>query len=260
MPLTTAGTLLRYVAARCGGGTRSKRERPVMGECGSTGKTASIMRAARHTLALYALVVLIVEAGLLTATKLTEGTSQTVLIIGMVIVLVLVVAVAGWRYTKPQDDVPSEVAALWTGEDIPLPSPFAQSWIGTWNCRWSFRTPDGKLRPYVHDRISIESADHKTGKVTGRGLSAYASGETYLVHGRLSKRRLAHFFYSSPAPRFGLSGMVILRMAPVGGVGGWWLGVGRDGGDVGGEVTWTRAEHDPDKEFQPQVYAVRGER
>jgi hypothetical protein len=215
------------------------------------------MRAAKHTLALYALVVLTVEAGLLTATKLTEGTSQTVLIIGMVTVLALVVAVAGWRYTKPQDDVPSEVAALWTDEDIPLPSPLTQSWIGTWNCRWSFRAANGKLRPYVDDRVSIESVDQKTGKVTGRGLSAYACGETYAIHGRASRRRLAHFFYSSPAPRFGLSGMVILRMTPVGEVRGWWLGAGRDGGDVGGEITWTRAEHDHDKEFHPQVYPMQ---
>ena len=54
----------------------------------------------------------------------------------------------------------------------------------------------------------------------------------------------------------GLSGVVILRMSPMGKIDGWWLGTGRKDGDIGGEVTWTRASEDPEKDFQLRSYPV----
>lgn len=88
-------------------------------------------------------------------------------------------------------------------------------------------------------------------------MSAYEANETYKIIGRASKRRLAYLFNSSPPPRYGLAGVVILRMTLFGDIRGWWLGVGREGGDIGGEVTWIRAEKD--QNFKVQVYPVQKE-
>ena len=214
----------------------------------------SIMKASTSTLALYALIVVIAEAGLGLAAFQLNGFAQDITIIGMILVLVLVVALAGWRYTSPREVLPSEISSLWTEDDIPLPKEYAQSLIERWNCQWTYRTPAGELVPYVDDTIVIEDVDDKTGKISGRGLSAYGSDANYKILGRVSKRGLIHLFYSTPPPKMGLSGMVILRITPMGDLRGWWLGAGREGGDVGGFVYWKRAK--TDQEFQREVYPI----
>lgn len=214
-----------------------------------------IMKSATSTLALYALIVVIAEAGLGVAAFRLAGLPQVITIIGMIIILVLVVAIAGWRYTSPRGVIPSEISSLWTKDDIPIPKEYSQSLIGRWNCQWTYRTPAGELAPYVDDTIVFEGVDDKTGKIIGRGLSAYEPDSNYKVFGRVSKRGLMHLFYSSPPPRMRLSGMVILRIKPMGNLTGWWLGVGREGGDVGGFTSWTRAKADQD--FQRKVYPIQ---
>lgn len=215
----------------------------------------SIMKSATSTLALYALIVVIAEAGLGVAAFRLKGLPQVITIIGMILILVLVVAIAGWRYTSPRGVIPSEISSLWTEDDIPIPKEYAQSLIERWNCQWTYRTTAGELAPYVDDTIVIEDVDDKTGKISGRGLSAYGPDANYKVFGRVSKRGLMHLFYSTPPPKMGLSGMVILRIKPMGDLKGWWLGAGREGGDVGGFTSWTRAKADQD--FQRKVYPIQ---
>jgi hypothetical protein len=212
------------------------------------------MKSATSTLALYALIAVIVESGLIAAASMTEGLDRTALIVGMLIVLILVVVLGAWRYTAPRDAASQGIASLWTTDHVPLPGDMAAAWRGCWHCRWTYRTPGGGLVPYVDDVIRIEEVDSRTGSLTGTGLSAYTPSSIYKVYGRVSKKRLGHLFYSSGAPHFGLAGMLILRMTPLGEVRGWWLGVGRQGGDVGGRVTWVRETTDPD--FRPRVYEV----
>lgn len=217
---------------------------------------ASIMKSATSTLALYALIVVVAEAGLgVAAFQLKDSPlPQVIIIIGMILILVLVVALAGWRYTSPREALPSEISSLWTEDDLPITKEYAQSLIERWNCQWTYRTPTGELAPYVDDTIVIEDVEDKTGKISGRGLSAYGPDANYKVFGRVSKRGLMHLFYSTPPPKMGLSGMVILRIMPIGDLKGWWLGTGREGGDVGGFISWKRAK--ADQEFQRKVYPV----
>lgn len=137
----------------------------------NTRNAKSLMHAAKHTLALYALIVIVVEAELVTAATLAGGLDRTIIISGMVGILALVVIIAGWRYTNPsRDALSNEIFSLWDAEDIPLPQELERSWIGKWNCRWSYRTPTGELKPYADDNIHIDSVDIKTGKITGTGV------------------------------------------------------------------------------------------
>jgi hypothetical protein len=173
----------------------------------------------------------------------------------MIIILILVVLFAGWRYTSPGEALPTEVKSLWTKEDIPIPQKYADNLKDRWNSHWTYRRPEGDLVPYVDDTIIIEDVDCKTGGIIGRGLSAYGKDANYDLRGRASKRGLMHLFYSTPPPKVGLSGMLILRITPMGDLNGWWLGTGREGENAGGFVKWERAE--AGDEFQRKVHPVQ---
>lgn len=215
----------------------------------------AIMGAAKHTLALYALIVLIVEVIFGAVVLQLSGTSQVLTITGMIAVIILMIAIAGYRWVNPVDVVSSEISSLWSEEDLPIPQDFAESLKGRWNCRWTYRKPSGELAPYVDDKIDIQTVDHKTGRLEGRGLSVYISGANYKVVGRVSKRRLMHIFYSTPPPRMRLSGIAILRVSPLGNLQGWWLGTGREGGDIGGHTIWKQESGD-DQDFKIKSYPI----
>ena len=217
-------------------------------------RARGIMGAAKHTLALYALIVVIVEAIFSVVVLQLSGTAQILTIAGMITVIILLIAIAGYRWVNPIDVMPSEISSLWTEEDIPIPQDFAESLKGRWNCRWTYRKPSGELAPYVDDMIDIQTVDYKTGILEGKGLSIYGSAAGYKIVGRVSKRRLMHLFYSTPPPKMGLSGMVILRVSPLGNLQGWWLGTGREGSDIGGNTIWIRESDD--KDFKMKSYPI----
>lgn len=149
---------------------------------------------------------------------------------------------------------PSEIRSIWSKNDLPLDKGESEAWLGKWNCRWTFRSKDNQLKPYVDDIIEISEVDSETGELTGFGHSSYTEGARYILKGRASNKRVAHIFYTSPTAIVGLSGMAILNRPPVGDVTGWWIGAGRQGGDTGGGVIMER--HENDTAFKLQNYDI----
>ena len=111
------------------------------------------------------------------------------------------------------------------------------------------------MKPYVDDVIEIESVNPETGELIGTGVSSYSEGKKYFLRGRVSNKRIAHVFYTSPAEEAGLSGMVILSRHPIGRVEGWWLGAGRDGGDIGGGFAMEKVDSDSSN-FKMRNYEI----
>lgn len=164
--------------------------------------------------------------------------------------LLFVIAIFSIVYAiKFKSLFPTEIRSIWSKNDLPLEKNERDSWLGKWNCRWTFRTRDNQLKPYVDDIVEIQRIDCDSGELTGVGFSSYVEGSRYFLRGRVSNKRVAHIFYTSPAETAGLSGMVILCRPPLGDISGWWLGAGRKGGDIGGGVTMERHENNPDFEI-----------
>ncbi|MDH3972714.1 MAG: hypothetical protein OEV42_00425 [Deltaproteobacteria bacterium] len=149
---------------------------------------------------------------------------------------------------------PTEIRSIWSKNDLPLEESERDSWLGKWNCRWTFREKDNQLKPYVDDIIEINEIGCNSGELTGMGFSSYIEGSKYFLKGRVSNKRIAHIFYTSSAETAGLSGMVILSRPPIGDITGWWLGAGRKGGDIGGGVTMERHENNLD--FKIKKYEI----
>jgi hypothetical protein len=210
---------------------------------------SEIMREADNTLRLYALIAVIVELGLAGAVAMTEGTDRTLLIAGMLLVLLTVVVMAGLKFVKPQGGaaftdagMPGAIGSL-GGQ--PVSDEDARCWEGPWNCRWAYRTDSGELRPYVDDRIRIDSVDRRDGSVKGTGISVYEKDFQYQISGRVNAEdNFAQLIYSTPPPRVRLAGLFIVRLTTSGDLSGWWLGTDREGGDIGGAVTCTKPERD----------------
>lgn len=150
--------------------------------------------------------------------------------------------------------LPTEIRSIWSKHDLPLEKSEGDSWIGKWNCRWTYHTKDRQLKPYVDDIIEIEAVDYKSGVLSGIGHSSYVEGEKYYLRGRASRKGVAHIFYTSPRETAGLSGMVILNHPPIGEIVGWWIGVGRKREDIGGGVTMER--HEKNTNFKLKTYEV----
>jgi len=213
-----------------------------------------ILESVKTPLSLLGLIVLVVSTVLtFTITRLT-GIPQIILIFGSLFLLFAVVVVVTTRSFRKQSRFPEEIPSIWSSEDLPISESEKACWLGKWNCRWTYRTKKRELKPYVDDVVNIETIDTETGKFTGTAISAYGEGVTYKIVGRISNKRIAHIFYSSPPPRSGLSGMAILRRPPIGDMDGWWLGVSRDGGDIGGGVSWSRSQ--TGDSFQVRFYPV----
>jgi len=217
-------------------------------------RLATIMDASRNTLAFYALIVVIVEAILGVAVLRLSGMAQIATIAGMILVLVLVIVIAGYRWTSPGEVMPSVISSLWSVEDLPIPEDIALYLKGRWNCRWTYHTASGELDPYVYDRVDIQELDIKTGDFTGEGLSVYGPDADYKVFGKISKRQFMILFYTTPPPKMGISGMAMLKLSHMGKLEGWWLGGGREGGTVGGQVIWIQESEDP--EFIPEYFPI----
>ena len=149
---------------------------------------------------------------------------------------------------------PNEIRSIWSKHDLPLEENERDSWLGKWNCQWTYRARDNQLNPYVDDIIEITEIDCKSGELSAIGHSSYVEGSEYFFRGRVSNKSVAHLFYTSPAETAGLSGMVILSRSPIGNITGWWIGAGREGGDIGGGVTAERHENNLD--FKIKNYEV----
>jgi len=149
---------------------------------------------------------------------------------------------------------PIEIRSIWSRHDLPLEENERNSWLGKWNCRWTYRALDNQLKPYVDDIIDIKEIDPENGELSAIGHSSYLEGAEYFFRGRVSNKRVAHLFYTSPSETAGLSGMVILSRSPIGKITGWWIGAGREGGDIGGGVTAERHENNID--FKIKNYEV----
>jgi len=171
------------------------------------------------------------------------------------ILLLFLIAIFSIVYAiKYQALFPSEIRSIWSKNDLPLDESERDAWQGKWNCRWTYRTKDNELKPYVDDIIEIRTIDYKSGELSGIGHSSYVEGSDYLLRGRVSNKRVAHLFYTSPKETAGLSGMVILSRPPIGKITGWWIGAGRSGGDTGGGVTMERRKNNT--KFEIKNYTV----
>lgn len=224
----------------------------------------SLMGGATHTLAFYALIVVIVEAGLGLAVTLTEGFDRTLLIVGMLLVLLIVVLVAGIKFVSPPGSqsgsgAPAEITPLGSQPYPSVDEGVATAWQGRWNCHWTYRSQSGTLEPYVDDQIVLEKVDRRSAAVQGYGISAQVMANRYPISGRIeSNGRYAQLIYSSPPPLVRLAGVFIVCLTASGDLDGWWLGVGSDGGDVGGGVRCVRPDKEPG--FELHNYAAPGHR
>lgn len=226
-----------------------------MNELPSFQSWPKILESIRTPLSLMGLIVLVMAVILIIVLPKVEGLQlQVLIIIGSFIVLFAVIVAMTLHTFSKGNPYPEEILSIWSKEDLPISELEKQCWLGKWNCRWTYRSIKGELLPYVDDVVNIESIDPDTGKLNGTAISAYGSGETYRIVGRISNKRIAHIFYSSPPPRTGLSGMAILSRPPVGDLSGWWLGAGRQGGDIGGGVTMSKAQVGDN--FELKVYPV----
>jgi len=219
----------------------------------SSNSRSAIINTIETPLKLYALIALIVDGSLIaTALALDAGTDRTILIIGSIILLLAIIVFTGLKIMN-KSPLPKEINAMWTSEDIPLTEEITNSWRGQWNAEWTYKYKKDEFRKYVDDQIFFEKIDMKTGEFEGYGISSYETKKRYILRGRISKRGICHLFYSS-SPPYSLSGVSIIKMSPMGELSGWWLGVGRKGGDIAGEVQLKKGY--PNDDFEIKAYPV----
>lgn len=212
-----------------------------------TGNWVNIIKSIKTPISMLVLVTLIVGS-------LLHVTDDPIVQWGALILLFIIVISCLIHAIKNNALFPNEIISIWSKNDLPLDIGENEAWLGRWNCRWTFRSKDNQLKPYVDDIIEISEVDCETGEITGFGHSSYTKGARYTLKGRASNKRVAHIFYTSPTATSGLSGMVILNRPPIGDITGWWIGAGRKGGDTGGGVIMER--HDNDTEFKLQNYEI----
>lgn len=190
-------------------------------------------------------------------TAVVIGSFVVVILISLFIAAYVIKVVEGNKPEPiPQKDreVMEKFLPLGTPEDVPLSKEEANRWAKKWNCRWTYMSESGQLLPYVDDNITIhlDRIDRDTGYVRCWDESPYRRGTTkFKLFGRISKRNMALMFYAGYEDFMDFIGVIILRMQ-TSGVYGWWLGVGKDNTDVGGQFTWKDASMDPD--FRPREY------
>jgi hypothetical protein len=149
---------------------------------------------------------------------------------------------------QKEEGVPDGLTA-----DLPISAHDVGRWLGRWNCRWMIYVEANDLGPYVDDGITIEHISSETAIVRGTGHTAYGSGGTYKVRGRIVGGRIGVFVYSSNESAFpGLDGMFMVRMSAIGDIGGWWLGRARDGLEIEGRIRFERYKEG--EHFEPKLY------
>lgn len=187
---------------------------------------------------LYYVLALALGAGLSALVVVSPSLSVQLLAIGGMIV-VFVVIVAATRETNP------EVEEVFWGD---LEPGQVKDYLTDWHCRWCARTDDGGLVNYLDDTVEVTNVDAASGEMEAEATIVYEDkpGQKYKLTGRVSKKGLAHLYYSSPHPYQEKKGMVILQFDfQKDTASGWWLGEGRTNEtkkSVGGEVTWWRAD------------------
>jgi hypothetical protein len=226
---------------------------------------AGILSAISDWLKLLGLIVLVAEA-FLTTVIVKTGQADPYVTLGIGLLGLIVMGLFYDRYIQagiPQGSIgdhhaddskrdtdPEQLDGLIA--DAPISAQNVARWLGRWNCRWMIHVEGGHLAPYVDDGITLQHIAPETGMVCGVGHTAYGSGGTYKVRGRIASERIGIFIYSSSESLFsGLDGVFIVRMNAVGEVSGWWLGRGRDGMDIGGRVILRR--HKDNEPFEPKL-------
>jgi len=210
-----------------------------------------IMGAARHTLALFALIIVVVEVIFSVVVLQLSGNAQLLTVGGMIAIVILLIVIAGIRWVNPTNEGPIEIKKIWTEKDIPLDPEYKECLMGRWHCEWfNYNEETKKQESYSDDIIDINAVDLTTGHVHGKGLSAYGPTVDFTIEGRASKRGLLFLLYTSPAPYQSIFGNVVLFVRPPGVLRGWWLGTGFDNEIVGGETVWTHEAYDKRKDFE----------
>lgn len=219
----------------------------------SNNERVTLVQSVTSHIKLYALISLILEGILIAVAIKAEGQERIIIIIGCLVILTAVVVISGIKIKQDQgqghhssESGPvSSIDPLWNEDHLPVDSTHGDLWIGEWNCSWFYKNKKNQLAPYVDDTIKITSLDKKTGLIEGKGTSCYGPQE-YIVKGRVSKKGIAHIFWLSPPPRFGMTGMAILSFKSDGSINGWWLGISRKSTEIGGNVVWARPNKNKD--------------
>ena len=210
-------------------------------------KWAEIISSVKTPMSLLALITLIIG-------YLLSVNSDSIVQWSLIVLFFLITVSCLVYVMKNKQLFPSEIQSIWSKNDLPLTKESADAWLGKWNAHWTYTAKDNSQKPYLDDIVEIKEIDFKTGELTASSASTYVENEEYILKGRVSNKRIAHIFYTSPAKAAGLSGMVILSRPPLGDIKGWWLGAGRKGGDIGGGVTMQR--HEENKDFALKTYEI----
>jgi hypothetical protein len=227
---------------------------------------AGILSAISDWLKLLGLIVLVAEAFLTTVIVKTSQPDPYVTL-GIGLVGLIVIGLFYDRYIQariPRGSIgdhhtadskrntnPEQLDGLIA--DAPISAQNVARWLGRWNCRWMIHVEGSHLAPYIDDGITLQHIASETGTARGVGHTAYGSGGTYKVKGRIIGGRIGIFIYSSDESlSSGLDGMFIVRMNAVGEVSGWWVGRGRDGMEIGGRVILER--YKDNEPFEPKLY------
>jgi len=106
--------------------------------------------------------------------------------------------------------------------------------IASWKATWYI---DDKDEIYLEDIVEIKKV--KGFKIFGEGIN---SGKgNYPLYGRFSKNLILNFIYESSSSYVSLSGVVILKIDPLGSTcKGRWYGYTKEDKLTGGDVIWKR--------------------
>ncbi len=101
---------------------------------------ADIISAIKTPISLLALVTLITGSFVHVA-KNPVVTMTALLLLFLIALVTIVYAI------KNNALFPSEIRSIWSKNDLPLEESERDSWLGKWNCQWTYRTKDGQLKP-----------------------------------------------------------------------------------------------------------------
>lgn len=227
------------------------------------GRIATIVERVDSSLKFLIALALVLEFGL--GAIVAAGPTPEIQMLaagGMIGLFALMVLVVALNYEPlPQTDSSEpdgnndgidDIRPIWN-RSLPMNPDRAAACEGTWLCKWSARTEDGRLKDYVDDTVVIDDVDPATGRLEARAQSAYEDDVWYEILGRVEDEGRCHLFYKIES-REGADdkiGMAVLRFDfNKGTAKGWWLGSprNRDGpADIGGETDWYKKTKHPDR-------------
>lgn len=121
------------------------------------------------------------------------------------------------------------IQALWKRKELGYPN-IKGHWKATW-----YR--DDSKEPYLEDTVVIQKI---------RGMNIYGEGinseqGNYPLSGKFSKNLILNFIYESGKNYISLSGVIILKIDPLGTeCKGRWYGYTKEDEVMGGDVIWKR--------------------